>query len=448
MKKITSYILFSFILLTGCKKTEMLIDGEKPEIRVTEALKAYTDTLTKSTYGWKATLYPGKYTSKDPYEELLYNIGYSFYISFNDKNRVTMYSDLSTGTAVSSAESSYGIKSMQNLILYFDTFGIIPTLQSGSPLFDLDFKVDKIIGDTIKLTGQISNSKLVLIKATKVEQSAYQSKGLLSIINATNAYIDNNPVLYFPLADGTKIQTKLEYAYKTISLAWVEDGVFKDASTRFTYTSSGILLKEPLMFRGKKLTELFLDPVKLVYFLKVDGVRIDLAPVTDSIFPLYLAIGNDYLSLNVPDKTTNPGWGNDFIIRRAKAAASLIAIDFYTFRLGTMFFRFNAKEKTMILVCDVWTGPYRYQSGYYYTYSATTAGVFKFNYTPIQPETNESTTAGFSGTGMDPITMERLATDQFKIEYVTEPGTGVLLGQVTSVEHPDFTFNGALLKRL
>ncbi|TCD11600.1 DUF4302 domain-containing protein [Pedobacter frigidisoli] len=445
MKKLITYIILLSALLTGCEKKELLIDGLKPETRITDALEAHYDMLKGSTYGWKATYYPRVYGGDDPYANSLYSMGYSFHISFNDKNRVTMLSDLSPDAATKSTESSYRIKAAQNLVLYFDTFGYIPTLHSTLPFFDVDFTFDKVLGDTIKMTGQISQSKLVLVKATQAEQTAYNSKGLLNIITASNAYLEVNKKLFFQLEDGTKTQIKLDYTTKAISFAWVENGELKNIATKYTYSTTGLLLKEPISFKGKPISELIWDPVKKLYYISLDAVRTELAPFILPLFSLYQEMSYNRLRVIAPDATTYPGWGIDFEQRRAAIVPPLLAIPFYNFRLGALYFNLKAENKTLILLADVYTGPNRYQMGFYYTYTVSSTGLLKFTLMPIQPITNESVNAGFTGKIADPLITERFGSDQFTVDYLNHPVSGALLGQLKSVEHPTFTVSGTLV---
>ena len=51
-------ILFLALALTGCKKeSDLLVDGQTPEMRSQESLKLYGDQLIAAKYGWEAFLF-------------------------------------------------------------------------------------------------------------------------------------------------------------------------------------------------------------------------------------------------------------------------------------------------------------------------------------------------------------------------------------------------------
>ncbi|SER08883.1 DUF4302 domain-containing protein [Pedobacter rhizosphaerae] len=445
MKKIFLYIFLSIGLLTACKKDEILVDGQRPEERVTEAVTRYTDVLTGSTHGWKAYLYPDG------------GGGYSFYLNFSKENKVTMYADLDPVTAAASAESTYRIKAFQNPTLAFDTYNYMHILADPDPATfggvagwgvysDFEFTLDKVVGDSVKLTGKLLGSKMVLVKATQAEQKSYNEKGLLNSINTSVNYIGANSNLYLLLGNTNKVQTTIDINNKVFSLTWEEAGSINTTSTGFAFTLTGIVLKEPLFYNGKKITELTWDPVKNLFFTTVDGTRVEVQTSTNPILPLHLLMGINYSRITAPNATTYPGWGSDFVARRALAnqrSLANIVVGTTPVSLGSMRFTFNSVSKTMVLV---WNTPYGANSlnlTYPYTYTKTTNGVFKF-----------TIGSGFDGNSaffysqaskpLDPILQERINVDTFTLDYFIHPTTGALLGQFKSIEHADFTFTGAL----
>ncbi|MCZ4245224.1 DUF4302 domain-containing protein [Pedobacter punctiformis] len=436
MKKILLYSLLSFSLFTGCKKDETLVDGQRPEERITEAVTKYSNTLTGSTYGWKAFLYPDG------------GGGYSFYLNFNKENKVTMYADLDYDPAQKSMESTYKVRALQNPTLSFDTYNYMHILADPNPstfggvagwgvYSDFEFSIDKETGDTIKLTGKLLGSKLVLVKATQAEKTSYDSKGLYNSINTTVNYTTANKNLYVLLGDATKVQTTIDVFNKIFSLTWEDNGDVKTTSTGFAFTLTGIVLKEPLFYKGKKITELTWDPVKGVYYTTVDGVRVEVIISATPILPLHLLIGINYTTITAPNGTTYPGWSADFQTRRASAAAAMLAGP-YGLRLDKMTFKFNTIQKTMVLTVDIYQGATRFVGDFPYTYTKTTAGVYKF--TAGAPTGN----AALIVANMAPLTTQRLDVNQFTLDYFTHPTTGAVLGQFKSVENPGFTFTGTL----
>lgn len=445
MKKILLYSLLSFALFAGCKKEEILIDEQRPEERVTEAVTKYTNSLTGSTYGWKAFLYPDG------------GGGYSFYLNFTKENKVTMYADLDYDPAQISKESTYRVKAFQNPTLSFDTYNYMHILADPNPntfggaagwgvYSDFEFTFDKQVGDSIMLTGKLLKSKLVLVKATQAEQKLYNEKGLLNSINTSVDYIDDNDYLYMLLGDATQVQTSFDYINKIFSLTWDNNGEVSTTSTGFAFTLTGIVLKEPLFYKGKKITELTWDPIKNVFFTTVDGNRVEIQVSATPILPLHLVLGVNYTRVTTPNAATYPGWGSDFIARRALAnqrSLANIVVGTSPVSLGTFRFTFNTVAKTMVLVINT---PYAATSlnlTFPYTYSKTVGGVYKF-----------TIGSGFDGNSaffynqasqpLVPLLNERINVDNFTLSYFTHPTTGAILGQFKSVEHPDFTFTGAL----
>ncbi|MBC6109073.1 DUF4302 domain-containing protein [Pedobacter fastidiosus] len=436
MRKILLYSLLSFALFSGCKKDEILVDGERPEERVTEALTKYNDLLTGSAFGWKAYLYPSG------------GGGYSFYLNFTKSNRVTMFADLDYGPAQTSMESSYRMKAMQAPTLSFDTYNYMHILADPNPSVfggvagygvysDFEFAVDKQVGDTLKLNGKFLDSKLILVKATQAEQTSYNSKGLFNSVSNTVNYTSANPNLYVFLGDATKIQTSIDVYNKVFSLTYESNGEVITTSTGFAFTLTGIILQDPLYYKGKKISELTWDSVKGVYYTIVDGARVEIVISPTPILPLHLLIGINYTTITAPNGTTYPGWSSDFQARRAAAAAAMLAGP-YALRLDKMAFKFNTIQKTMVLTVDIYQGATRFIGDFPYTFVKSAAGVYKF--TAGTPTGN----AALIIANMAPLTTQRLNVDQFTLDYFTHPSTGATLGQFKSVENPGFTFTGAL----
>ncbi|WP_421942366.1 DUF4302 domain-containing protein [Pedobacter sp.] len=445
MKKIFLYILLSFGLFAGCKKDEILVDGQRPEERLTETVAKYADILTGSPYGWKAYLYPDG------------GGGFSFYLNFDKENNVSMYADIDPDAAAESFSSTYRIKALQNPTLSFDTYNYMHILADPDPstfggvagwgvYSDFEFSLDKVVGDSVKLTGKLLGSKMVLVKATQAEQKLYNEQGLLNSINASVDYIFANSNLFILLGSTNKVQTTIDVNNKVFSLTWEEAGAINTTSTGFAFTLTGIVLKEPLFYNGKKITELTWDPVKKLFFTTVDGARIEVQSSSSPILPLHLLMGINYTRITAPNAATYPGWGTDFVARRALAnqrSLANIVVGTTPVSLGSMRFTFNSVSKTMVLV---WNTPYGANSlnlTYPYTYTKTANGVFKF-----------TIGSGFDGNSaffytqaskpLDPVLQERINVDTFTLDYFIHPTTGALLGQFKSIEHPDFTFTGAL----
>src|SRR3954462_6987621 len=115
MKYVLGYSIIFLGLCLSCKQQDDLV-SPRPEQKSAKALSAYNEQLTKSTYGWKAFLFPGV------------GGGYSFLMEFSNKGRVIMTSDINSTTASRPYESSYRLDAEQRPSLIFDTYSYLHLL--------------------------------------------------------------------------------------------------------------------------------------------------------------------------------------------------------------------------------------------------------------------------------------------------------------------------------
>ena len=436
MKRFLIYIVFSFALFSGCKKDDdQLIDGKKPEERIIEALTKYQDQLIASPYGWKAYLYTAG------------GSGFSFYLTFDKDNRVKMVGDLSPETTTDLFESSYKLKASQAPALLFDTYSYLHIIADpdnavfgGVPAWgyysDFEFDFDKQSGDTLKLDGKLLGSKLLLIKATQPEQSAYTNGDLLPSILNTLAFTESSENLYLTFGDGIKIQTGFNVSSKVASMSWDDKGTFTSSSP-FAFTLTGIVLQNPLIYKDKQITDFTYDATKKLLYTTVGGTRFDVLVSSTPILPLHSLIGLNYSAIVVPNATSYPGWSADFVNRRAAAQAAMLAGP-YRLRFDQIAITFNTSTQSMNFTVDIYQGTSRFTAPFPYTYTKTVDGVYKF--TAGAPTGN----AALIIADMAPLTTQRINADRFVLDYFVNPNNGELLGQFKSVEHPEFTFTGSL----
>ena len=439
MKKILIYTLLSLTIFTGCKKdNDNLIDGQRPEERVAKSLSEYNDLLTGSTYGWKAYLYPDEGNGG----------GYSFYMNFNKENRVTMLADLDFDATNLSKESSYRLKANQIPSLLFDTYNYMHVLadpdgslyggDSGWGLYsDFEFSFDKVVGDSVKMTGKLLKSRLILVKATKAEQDAYNAGALLTVFTGITDYVYSYPYYYILLGDENKLQTTFNFNNKVFTLTYNTNGVVTTASTPFSVTLAGIQLRDPVMYNGKAITDFVYDTETGGLYTMVGGVKIVVQTTATPILPLHTVIGINYSSIVVPNATNYPGWSADFIARRAAAARGALTSG-YNLRLDLLDFTFNTDAKLMNLTAVIYQNANQFIGVWPYSYTKTSGGVFKFTQLAVTGN------ASLIVAAMAPLTTQRINTDNFTLDYYINPANGQVLGQFKSVEHPDFFFTGAL----
>ena len=250
MKKILSYILTITVLTNyGCNKHEDVFD-KSPDARVNEALATYQKALTASQYGWKGLIYPAG----------LEGGVVAFYFKFDEANRVEMFSDFDSASAVTPMTASYRLKALQQPALIFDTYSYVHVLADpdaavngggyGAGLIsDFEFAIDGIAGDSIKLTGRFNKSKALLVKATQAEmQNYYDKKYANRLFKNISRYIT-----YFKrlVVGGSQYEINVNQTTRTITFTWVDDnGNIQSFTTGYYYTPNGIALS-PAFTDGK-----------------------------------------------------------------------------------------------------------------------------------------------------------------------------------------------------
>lgn len=249
MKKTLLYIATVAIGLLGCNKHEDAFD-KSPDERVNEILATYQKALTSSQYGWKGLIYPAG----------LEGGVVAFYFKFNETNRVEMFSDFDSTSAVTPMTASYRLKALQQPSLIFDTYSYVHVLADpdaavnggsyGAGLVsDFEFAIDGIAGDSIKLTGRFNKSKALLVKATQAEmQNYYDKKYANRLFKNISKYIT-----YFKrlVVGGSQYEINVNQTTRTITFTWVDDnGNIQTYTTGYYYTPDGIALS-PAFTDGK-----------------------------------------------------------------------------------------------------------------------------------------------------------------------------------------------------
>ncbi|QNF32791.1 DUF4302 domain-containing protein [Adhaeribacter swui] len=440
MKKIYLLGLLLLTLLSACQKDENdPAPGQRPDERLAKALADYKTQLTGAPYGWKATLTTGE------------NRKYSFFLKFSENDRVSMSADVSSSSAGAPTESSYRLKAMQQPALIFDTYSPLHLLADPDPevLFnlngqegtvgqgmfsDFEFTLDSVNAATIRLTGNMQQSKMLLVQATQEEFNAYTAGKLKTIIDETTAYSKANPFLFLPAANGNKLQVDINPTNRTFSLVSLENGNVQIISTTFTYTLRGLLFDPPLVLNNTAITELLWDSEQQVYYADINGTRVVVQSSPTAIIPLHNFVGATFNTVAVPPQAL-PGWSPDFTSAQQQIAAALLNGN-YGLQLDYMLFLFNPQSRSMQLYVVIYQNNVQYFAIYPYTYTKTAAGVYKF--TAQAPNGNGQAIAP----DMAPI-LNHLNTESFTLDYFRDPTEGTL-GQIKSLESPEFYFTGTL----
>ncbi len=254
MKRVLVSILLAATFLQSCKKDDNTKFDKSPDERLNEKLGEYQTLLSGAQYGWKGLIITDS-TAAGPYQG-----NYSFYFKFDNANRVKMYSDWDSATAVTAAESSYRLKALQQPSLIFDTYSYVhllsdpdPQVSGGDPATnaglysDFEFYFDSSNADYIKLVGRINKSRLILTKATQQEAAAFESKqlGRSLLFNNINKYLN-----YFKqlIVGGVTYEIKVDVAARQVTLSWVNaSGNIQTFTTSYYYSITGVTFANPLV---------------------------------------------------------------------------------------------------------------------------------------------------------------------------------------------------------
>lgn len=247
MKKSFLYLLLLTTTLFSCDNSDDTVFEESADVRLNAALASYEKQLVEAPYGWNAVIYPGGGGT------------YGFYFKFDDKNRVTMYSDFSDEAAGKSKESSYRLKAVQTPVLIFDTYSYLHVLadpdkavnngEEGDGLksdFEFSIYADSVKTDVITLVGRKNQSRLVLTKATQAQATAYSNgdmaKGLLfNNIAKYQAYFKRVTL------GGVTYEMTVNQTERTIKLTWLNGNTPKTFTTNYYFTPTGVMFLSPLV---------------------------------------------------------------------------------------------------------------------------------------------------------------------------------------------------------
>ncbi len=440
-KAIISFLSISAVILACDQNTEISKMGD-PDERLDAVLQEYRDKLTTSTHGWKAFLYPGE------------GGGFNFYMQFSSEGRVSMMGDIVEETATTPFESSFRLDAFQRPSLVFDTYSYIHRLSDPDPdvnggilgvgfVSDFEFSFDPSQNgaDTIRLTGNQHGSELILVRATQKDGELYRAGKLNTVMKEIKDYQKANAYLFLITEDHRKTAVILNSFSREVTLVEDNEGEIDVTSSRFSFTTEGILLHDYLSFRGLQFREVYLDAVNdKMYLLTDEDERIDIKSLETPVFPMHKLVGIDFLTITLePDPVNSPGWSSSFRSQWIHIDDALE--DCCNFRLSDIQFIFNYKEKKMdinIYVFNTGSG-YSYRLRYPYTYTKTWDGVFT-----ITPSETES--PNYNGQYFKPLLtgfLDEFDGKKFTMEYLpTETG---YVGQMKGRDNPYFYYAGKLL---
>jgi hypothetical protein len=252
MKKGLLLVIIISSIFAACKKSNDYVFKQSPDDRINAALASYQSTLAGATNGWKAFITVRGDSGGT----------YGFYFKFTNENRVNMFSDFDSTSAVTRQETSYRLKAEQQPTLIFDTYSYVhvladpneatPVIQAnvnGGPvgqglLSDFEFIIDsaKIKADTIELTGKVNHSKLLLVRATQAEEDAYNSGGL-----AIGLYLNKILTYFKRLTIGSQLyDIRIDPVNRQFIFSWLDaTGNLITFTTGYYYIAGGIVFTTP-----------------------------------------------------------------------------------------------------------------------------------------------------------------------------------------------------------
>lgn len=442
MKKIFIIGLFAVLGIQACKKDEKLVDGKRPEERNTESVEKYKKELLSSTNGWKGYLYTDAVGG-----------GYNFYLDFKANDRVTMRADYDTDYSAESFESTYQVKQVMTPTLMFDTYSYLHLLTDPDPNkfgglegagygSDFEFEIREQKGDTLKLVGKKRNTPLTLIKASAADKAFYTSAAFSTMVGDLSNYLVTNPFLYFldPKDNTKKVQVtaNTDVSVRAITLNSLKEGVLSGAKVPLSFSTSGLLFRKALSFSGTDYQSLDFNPELQKLFVNTSaGSKIEVLKSSSAIIPLHELIGNSVNSLYIPGATPLAGAGEAFITAYNQVKTNAAAG--FSSTISDFDFAFNTGAKTFTISFYLIQSGTVFQAFYTFDYTKTATGEFKFS---------GLTASGGAGPAllnmMKAAMLNKFISDTFKLDYYNDLPNKRLLGDLTSIQTPEFGVTGIL----
>lgn len=437
----TLVIAICAAVLLSCDSEYEPIFSESPDERVQAELDRYEDILKTAPHGWKAALYTGT------------GAGYFYYFDFNEDGTVSMLSDFNTTTAGDVMESTWTLKALQQITLSFTTYSYIHLpadpdgdINNGIPgsglLSDFEFSFSRTAGDSMIMKGIQHNAQFVLVRATEAEKQAYLDKRIQYLLEQTGSFLTGNASYLLTLPDGLTVPLALSLPRKMISFQYVEGDEIQLPITSYTFSTDGILLKDPIKIGTSTIDKLLWDDDAGVFYLPLSE-RVDLEGSNEPFIltpstPLSDIVGEKLVTAILPGdaaQTPLPGQSEWFTFLLNDAANRLKNGEF-SLTLEEIRFVFVPNTDRMLMIVSISNGGVLYRAQYTYSYQMRDGGILKFklelkddNANAIYPELAEI--------------LSHFDNDTFKLEYV---GGGFgLIASFFSQEDDAFYFAGYLM---
>lgn len=437
-------MLIALFALTSCEKDKIdLLFDKKPEERMLEKNAELKSKLLEAPNGWKAVL-----------RTSLRGGGYGFFIKFAENETVNMYSDWNANSANNKRTSTYRVQYVMSSSLVFDSYNYITIMQDpniainggstqGNGLqSDIEFEYLRSTQDSIILRGKKYSNFLYLVKATAQQEADFEAKKYITSITEINNYLANvaNKYVEVPFG-GTTVKLGLNFNVpnKTVSaLVQLPDNTVKSTTGGFGHNMNevgfnGHLNILDIIFVGIKRTG-------ADSYVVIDNTGKEypiLSGPTPVVSATVLFEGGSVVA-TVPNVTTFPGWGADFITRRAAVHTSLGGwnISGSPLTMGVMsFIDLNPVSKIFTLRINSPYGSASTNLDYQYRLVINEDGSYKFNY--MTTLTGNAATVIAS---TNALLAQRINVDTFKLDYYTDPATNVAYLRFSSIQNPTFVF--------
>lgn len=266
-------LAISFILFSCKKDFKDNIDGKTVDERLTQAMKDYQDVLTAAPFGWKFIQRSNSAYNNGSFDSIVNT--FTYYMTFDNKNTVTMYGDFDSVQRTTPRSSTYLIKALQRPTLVFDTRNYIHVPSDPSPTISqstlspglgwgTDFQFEFAdntdaakLGDTIRFKGMFNRAEGLMIKATQADRDLYTSRTYFNRLQQINNI--NKILTYWKrivINSVTYELTTPNFLTKKINISWLdENGNLITKQVAFYYDFDGSMqFLEPLVNGATSIT--------------------------------------------------------------------------------------------------------------------------------------------------------------------------------------------------
>lgn len=239
--------------------TETVTMDKSVDVRVDDAIQAYTKILTTADYGWMLDV-----MTKEGV--------YRFWVEFSDDNKVVMYTDNLHYPELNGVprESTYNIRALQRPTLSFDTYNYISIINDPSNEIsfgannmglETDFEFEFVTYDEaageFELQGRVNKVYARLVKAIEEEAAAAAEGGLQDVLAISTSY--NNGMLNRVEING--IDCDVQFSARSVSVTYLDEDEEAVLRTAYTYTNyeGSVFCVTPLYVEGVEVEGFLYD---------------------------------------------------------------------------------------------------------------------------------------------------------------------------------------------